>query len=241
MSRPSELSLALANLDWKKATALARGVPAQAAIWTKRPGFFEGVKNSHCLALHEACITTAPASTVKAILNAHPDAARTKETSYSRLPLHCSCRRVRADPAVIGLLLAAHKAACLIPDDLGRLPIHYALSNGADPQVIQLLLKAQPESARGVDLNSWTPLHVACAVGSSISEIRALLQVYPEAAIMRTDKGSTPAKCVRKMAANRQEIKDLLKEARQQFDATFVNPLATRKPLLADNHDAVLV
>lgn len=234
--------MALANLDWKRATALAegKGAPAQAAVWTKRTGFFEGVKSSHCLALHEACVTTAPACTVRAILHAHPDAARTKETSYARLPLHCACRRAWADPEVIGILIAAHKAGCLVPDDLGRLPIYYALNSGASSTIIHLLLSAQPESARGVDLSGWTPLHVACAVGST-GAIRALLQIYPEAAILRTDKGSTPAMCLSKTMADRQEMKDRLKEARVQFDATFVNPLVARKTLLAENHDAVLV
>jgi ankyrin repeat protein len=241
MSPSSDLSLAIANLDWTRATALAKGVPAQAAIWTKRAGFFEGVKHARCLPLHEACVTTAPTATVQAILNANPTAARTKETSYSRLPLHCACRRANADPSVIRLLLGAHKAACLVPDELGRLPLHYALSNAADSAVIHLLLSAQPESARGVDAGGWTPLHVACAEGAPIGVIMALLHQYQEACIMRTDKGSTPAKCLSKTAANRQEIKDMLREARLQFDATFVNPLATRKTLLADNHDAVLV
>jgi hypothetical protein len=40
----SDLSLALAEEDWSKETALVKGVPAQAAIWSKRLGFFEGLK-----------------------------------------------------------------------------------------------------------------------------------------------------------------------------------------------------
>jgi hypothetical protein len=242
MSPLSDLSIAIAALDWKKATALAKGVPAQATIWSKRPSLFAGGKPTRCLPLHEACMMTAPATpTVQAILRAYPAAARTKETSYSRLPLHCACRRANPDPAVVRFLLGAHKGACLVPDDLGRLPLHYALSNRADSTVIHLLLTAHPESARGVDLKGFTPLHVACASDSPLGVVRALVGLCPEASVLRTDKGSTPGKCLSQTAANRHEIKEILREARHQFDATFVNPLATRKILLADNHDAVLV
>lgn len=241
MSPLSDLSLALVVSDWKKAKALALGVPSQAKIWTKRTGFFEGTKQSTCLPLHEACVTTAPVDTVKAILNAHTDAARTKETAYSRLPLHCACRRKMSDPAVIALLLTAHKAACLVPDDLGRLPLHYALSNGAHAQVIHMILSACPESARGVDNASWTPLHVACTIGPSMGVVTALLHIYPEAAILRTDRGSTPVKCLSATTQHRAEIKELLREATQRFDETFVNPLLKTRLLLADNHDAFLV
>lgn len=80
----TDLSVALATLDWSKAKALAKGVPAQAAQWSKRQGFFEGVKPSHCLPLHEACVTNAPAAIVTAILQAYPDGVRCKESSYNR-------------------------------------------------------------------------------------------------------------------------------------------------------------
>jgi len=241
MSGSSELSLALADLDWRKATALVKGVPAQAAIWTHRVGFFEGVKNAHCLPLHEACMTNAPPATVQAILLAYRDAARTAESSYARLPLHCACRRAKADPAIVKLLLQFHKAAALVPDDLGRLPLHYALSNGADSTVIHLLLTAGPEACQAQDNSGWTPLHVACAAGCKAGIIMGLLHAYPAACILRTDKGSPPIKCLAKSASpDREEIKDMLKSAQREFDRTFVNPL-TRNKSMESFHDAVYV
>lgn len=241
MSRNSDLSLALVDGDWNRATSIARGVPAQAAMWTHRVGFFEGVKNAHCLPLHEACMTTAPLQTVEAIVMAYRDAVRTAESSYSRLPLHCACRRAKADPAIIKLLLQFHKAACLVPDDLGRLPLHYALSNGADSAVIHLLLTAGPAACKAQDNAGWTPLHVACAAGCKVGIFMALLHEYPEASVLRTDKGSPPIKCLAKSAASdRDEIKEMLKSAQREFDRTFVNPLKRNRSQEA-LYDAVYV
>jgi Ankyrin repeats (3 copies) len=240
MAPQNELSLALAQSDWAKATVIAQGCTALASTWVKREGFFDGVKKSHCLALHEACLVDAPKSTVKAILKAHPDAVRTKESAYSRLPLHCACRRSPADPSIIAMLLQSHRAACLVPDAHGRLPIYYALSNRADSTIIHMLLSAQPDSAKGVDEHGWSPLHVACATGNH-GAIGALLQLYPEAVILRTDKGSTPSMCLSKTMEGRDEIKGALRRARQQFDAQFVNPLTRRNMPLIEAADVAMV
>lgn len=157
-----------------------------------------------------------------------------------RLPLHCACRRNGADAAVVRILISAHKAACLVPDDMGRLPLHYALSNGADPEVIHALLSAHPKSARGVDNLGWTPLHVACASASPIGVIAALLHAYPDACIMRTDeKGSTPRRCVGKNRKDRKDVLRMLLKAEHAFDRSFVAP--ARPLLLMENHEVVLV
>ena len=240
----SELSLALADLDWVRAEAIVQSKPQQASQWVVRHGFFEGVKDAHCLPLHEACVTTAPASTVNAILCANLAAAKTRETSYRRLPLHCACRRrdSLADAEIVRNLINAYPAGCLVPDDLGRLPVHYALSNGAPPHIIHMLIQANPKAARGVDNRGWTPLHVACSAGASVSVISALLHECPEAVVLHTKKGSTPIQCLPNTMPDRHRVKQLLKEARIEFDSSFISPLnENRKTLLQDNHDVVLV
>lgn len=229
------LSLAIANLDWEKVESIANRVPSEASTWTLRQGFFEGIKDAYCLPLHQAVVTTAPVRCVQAIISAYPNAAKSMESSYSRLPLHCACRRANADLDVIRLLLLTHPAACLVPDSYGRLPLHYALSNGAGNSVIHMLLTTRQESAKGVDLAGWTPLHVACASGCDIGVIEALLRLYPEAIVCCTDKGSTPAKCLSKNVNRRVEIKELLKVAKDEFEATFVDPLKARPTLLREN------
>jgi hypothetical protein len=222
----SDLSLALADLDWERATATAKAHPNQAAQWSNREGFFDGHhRSATCLPLHEACLTTAPVETVSAIVRAHPLAVKSAESSFRRLPLHCACRRTRADPLVIRILLHWHRAACLVPDDLGRLPLHYALSNGAEAPVVHALLSAGPAAARGVDSTGWTPLHVATAGGASVAVVRALLELNPEAVVMRTDKGSTPLETMDRSAPHFMDVMILLRRFRKEFDATFNSPL----------------
>jgi Ankyrin repeats (3 copies) len=237
----SDLSVAIATNEWSRATSLARGVPVQASVWSKRTAMFEALKPSHCLPLHEACIAGAPVAVIHSILKAYPEAARCKESSYGRLPLHCTCRKPRTDPHVVRLLIAAHPAAVLVPDSLGRLPIHYALSNSCrDPMVIHALLSSNKASSRGVDNAGWTPLHVACASGCPIGVIIALLEQFPEACVMRTDeKGCTPSQCLKRNTPDRIRIKNALKEAQRKFDASFVSP---RSPvLLQEGHEMMIV
>jgi ankyrin repeat protein len=201
---------------------------------------FEGTQHSQCLPLHEACVTVdVPLYVVTAIVRANPAAAQQAESSYGRLPLHCACRRSKADPAVVKLLLQHHDRACIEPDALGRLPLHYALSNGACGAVLHLLLTSHPEAARGVDQNGWTPLHVACQVGSSTGIVTVLLHEYPESCVLRTSRGSTPLQC---LASNgnkhRDEVREMILEARRKVNASFVQ---LPKPLLLGNNKCTAV
>jgi len=231
---PNELSLALTSYEWDRAVTLVQQTPVLAKTWNVRLGFFEGRTSSTLLPLHEASGALAPVRVADAILRAYPEATHCQESAYKRLPLHCACRR-NADPAVIKLLLQAHAPACLVPDALGRLPLHYALSNGADPVIINMLLDCCPECAKGMDSRGWTPLHVACSVGACTSVITRLLELYPEAAIIRTSKGSSATGLLHRESVNRDEVKALLKQARADFDRTFVNPLRARaRPALED-------
>jgi hypothetical protein len=226
----SELSRCITTDDWINVENIATDHPAQARQSSQRHGFFEGLRDSTCLPLHECLVAaTAPLAATAAVLAAYPDAVHCTESSYLRLPLHCACRR-HADPAVVALLLDYHDGACLIPDQLGRLPLHYALSNGAEPSVVQLLLQRRPEAARGVDARGWTPLHVAASMGADSTIVQALLAAHPAAVVLRTKKGSSVLKCLHKQCPNRQQLKELLLAARQEFDANFRSPLLQRMP-----------
>jgi hypothetical protein len=228
---PNELSRLITADEWQGCIRLSQQKPEQARQWSVRHGFFEGLRDSTVLPLHECLVAEAPLEAVQAVLTAYPDAAAKQESSYQRLPLHCACRR-HADPAVIMLLLEYNDAACLVPDQLGRLPLHYALSNGAIPAVVQLLLGRRPESARGVDARGWTPLHVAVSMGAPVDTVQAILTAYPEAVIQRTKKGSSVSKCIHKECAHAKQLKDMIVKARQEFDANFRSPLLSRQPSL---------
>jgi len=235
---PSPLSMALMEYEWAKASTLVQRQPSLAKTWQQRLGFFEGKTASNVLPLHEASNGLAPCELVKSILDAYPNAVDCRESAYKRLPLHCACRK-NANPQVVQLLLEADSSkAALVADKLGRLPIHYALSNGADPQILQLLLKHAPDSSKGVDNRGWTPLHVAVSVGASSEIVAKLVELHPEAVVVRTNRGSSAESLVPPSAPHQSQLKQLLQEARQQFDDNYVDPLVEyercRRPSFED-------
>ena len=227
-NRPSEISTALSDEDWEKASVAAHLDPRQARQWSVRHGFFDGIKDSSVLPLHEVVMRNAPLETVLAILRAYPQATGSRESSFGRLPLHCACRQ-NVKLEVVRMLLEENNGACLIPDNLGRLPIHYALSNGAGADVVSLLLHVQPNAARGYDEMGWTPLHVACSVGAPPEIIQTVLTAFPDAIVMKTSKGNTPEKCLSKAMAHRDSAKTLLRHSRKEFNRSFVNPLRRKR------------
>jgi Ankyrin repeats (3 copies) len=211
---------------WDEVEDVVKRNPGTARIWTTRAGFFEGRKDASVLPLHEILVASPapPLSTVQAVLEAYPEAARARESSYQRFPLHCACRK-DASVSVLSIVAAYYKDAVVMPDALGRLPIHYALSNGANQDVVRYLLAVDPRSASGVDQRGWTPLHVACSVGANPEIIKSLIKANPNAVVMQTKKGSTPGKCLNKTVRHRDELKKILSKARHEFDRKFVSPL----------------
>jgi hypothetical protein len=228
---PSELALALTELNWTRARHLLTSLNGRklAALWSTRNGFFDGAKDAHVLPLHQAtAVVGVPLDLVHLLLQAYPAAVQAVESSYRRLPLHCACRTT-ADPALIQMLLMADAdyisvenssavkqqlvSACLQPDELGRLPLHYALSNGAVPETIEHLLGAGAAAAQGEDGRGWTPLHVAASVGCSLAVMQQIYSAYPPAVLQRTILGSTPLQCLNKTVLLREQLKEFLKEA----------------------------
>lgn len=232
---PSDLSRAITDEQWTRAIELARRFPKQAQQWSKRQGFFEGRTVANVLPLHEAVVGNAPYDCVVAIVSAYPGALTALESSYQRLPLHCACRK-NADPRVVAFLIQQNKDSGLAPDSLGRLPIHYALSNGADPAVIQVLMQANPRMAKGMDLRGWMPLHVAASMGASQGVVKTLLDAHPEAVLVKTKKGSSVTRCIPKHCPHRNDLKEMINEAREKVEGNVALPSLERKSLEFDEH-----
>jgi ankyrin repeat protein len=93
---------------------------------------------------------------------------------------------------IIRLLLATAPETASERDVLGRLPLHYACSNGAGVMTIDALLHANCWGAAMCDKNGWLPIHVACKSGASFLVVQRLIDAHPEAIHCRTLKGSTP-------------------------------------------------
>ena len=166
-----------------------------------------------------------PLVVVQALVRAYPASLSKAESSYERLPLHCLCRKPHQHVlGTVQWMLQEYPHACLVPDALERLPLHYALSNGAPWSWIQALLLVQPKAAQGVDIRGFAPLHVACAHGASPAIIRLLLQAYPEAVWIQSKSGISIRHCLSpssptsggKSRNDRRQILQMLQEARRR-------------------------
>jgi len=131
------------------------------------------------------------------LIEAYPKAVFLKETGFSRLPIHLSCRS-GGSVEVLKVLTKHNPEGAQEKDALGRIPLHYAISNGAVPEIIDELLIVFPDSGRCRDNKGWLPLHVACDCGASYVVIEKLLKSYPEAALMKTDNRNTPISLLRR-------------------------------------------
>mmetsp|Transcript_38448 Transcript_38448/g.57636 ORF Transcript_38448/g.57636 Transcript_38448/m.57636 type:complete len:235 (-) Transcript_38448:248-952(-) len=230
MTGTKELTKFIQDRNWKLAELQLRNHPNQAKTWSIRPGFFEGIKESEVLPIHEACAFVPPVSFINAMGITYRKSFRLRESAYRRLPIHIACR-AGSDVNVINAILKYNIEGAATDDNLGRLPIHYALSNGAAEDVVFALIKACPGCARAYDRRGWLPIHVACSVGASAEIISALLEGYPASAVLETSKGSTPAKLVdmsnSKMKA---DIKATLKKAENKWKMEHIK---ARRPTSA--------
>ncbi|KAI2491648.1 hypothetical protein MHU86_22894 [Fragilaria crotonensis] len=221
----SALSQAITSEQWDHALMLLESKKELSRMYSTRPGFFEGVKLSTVLPIHEACANNdAPFALIESIVKAYPECLRLPESAYERLPLHIACRK-HANLKVVMFLLESYVQASLVPDTLGRLPLHYALSNGAENDLIDLLVSRSPDSARGTDRRGWLPLHVACSVGASTKVIECILKAYPEASIIQTNKGTSVEKCMEShQAVNKPEVHRLLANYRSMVHDKLGKP-----------------
>lgn len=147
---PSTLSKCIMADKWNEAITIVRSQPEKAKVWGWRQGFFEGLKDSNVLPLHEVLVANGPLELVHELIQAYPKGVRQKESSYQRLPLHCACRK-NANPKVIQMLLESYADAALVADSLGRLPrksIHIRNIDGG-------LLMNESESLIYSSLSFW--------------------------------------------------------------------------------------
>lgn len=205
--------------QWERVIGLAKSKPEICKQWTERTGFFEGIRPSNVLPIHEACANeSVPFSVVEALVQAYPESVRVTESAYHRLPLHIVCRKT-AKAQVVHFLLKENSEASLEPDVLGRVPLHYALSNGANDDVVDLLLQYGPDAARGVDRKGWTPLHVACSMGASTRVTAKLLELYPEASVMSTHRGTSVVSCMKTQCSpNKAQVMALVEQYQTQVE-----------------------
>eukprot|EP00957_Ditylum_brightwellii_P067156 5097393-Ditylum_brightwellii.AAC.1 len=74
--------------DWSAVKSRCEMHPREAAVWTKRVGFFDGEHESRILPIHQACALHAPKDVIDALIKAYPKGVQALETSFMRNTLH---------------------------------------------------------------------------------------------------------------------------------------------------------
>lgn len=110
-------------------------------------------------ALHMACDHDAPASVIRALLAAFPEAASMVGTSDMN-PLHITCSSQHASVEVVKVLLEGSptEEQTMMRDVDGDTALHTACRCGAPIEVLEVLLKADPTAVDKRDFEGLTPL-----------------------------------------------------------------------------------
>lgn len=182
--------------------------------------FMGAYRNSQILPIHLALSQgDVPIELILALVNTYPESIRKTETGYRRTCLHIALKSFVCD-TIISYIIQLYPDACAQQDKLGRLPIHYAISNVHDISIIREILHVYPEAVKSWDNLGWTPLHVACQTYSSPELINMLLSLYPEAVLTVTQKRSTPLDIAR---ATEKNNKNIIVPILEKVDEAFGN------------------
>lgn len=127
---------------------------------TERIAAIASVRKAHLLK------TDSYYSTADAMYDAHGN-------GFTPLHLAAMCK---ASAAVTRSLVVANLQSAQAVDDLGRLPLHFAVANGAPLESIQLILQAHPGAPAAKNRRGVTPLDIARQENET--EMIALLGSY---------------------------------------------------------------
>jgi hypothetical protein len=119
-SNPTELYLAIQRKDWRGAEAAVDSDPHEASTWVARREP-DGKLRWRLLPLHAAIIFKAPLPTIKALLDAHPEATACKD-DQGMLAIHLAFRN-GAGEKIVQLLLETYPQSVNIEDRKGRTPM----------------------------------------------------------------------------------------------------------------------
>lgn len=119
-ANPTELYLALQRKDWRGAEAAVNSDPHDASTWVARREP-DGKLRWRLLPLHAAIIFRAPLPTIKALLDAHPEATACKD-DQGMLAIHLAFRN-GATEKIVQLLLETYPQSINVEDRKGRTPM----------------------------------------------------------------------------------------------------------------------
>mmetsp|Transcript_17258 Transcript_17258/g.25292 ORF Transcript_17258/g.25292 Transcript_17258/m.25292 type:complete len:236 (+) Transcript_17258:42-749(+) len=207
--------------NWNAVIGHVQNVPQDARRWTNVG--IDGKHQTRLLPLHKACAYKPPVSVIDALLQAHPQAAREKQSIFGRIPLHVACMK-GSSFEVIRMLIQVYPEGVQVRDSSGRLPLHYAVFRNVPIEVINALLSNYPEGAKIKDRKGWTPIKLSRAHKSTEEVLQALLSTNCEYCKSlnqgNNDEGDKFCPQNGISAAERMGVKQLIDEIDAEFDFT---------------------
>ena len=153
--------------------ALNRDEPRSDVVCTLLNLFGEGARvldKRNTLPLFLAVRRKVSTSIMKALLAAHPAAARTK--SYGCFALHHLIQQGNASTEAIRALLNANPEAALLPNVYGNIPLHFLCSSAsASLDTIRLLMYCHPTTIAYTNKAGETPIARALNLSSKKSVV----------------------------------------------------------------------
>jgi hypothetical protein len=215
----NNLSIAIADHNWKLAHNLILTTPSLARSWSVSQSFAGTNKVADVLPIHFACaVEDVPYDFLEALVFAYPEGLEKPESGSGRIPLHLAMR-AQVSKTILEFLIQRHPYGLRTPDRAGRLPIHYACSNNVSDQVVQALLQECPESIRCPDKLGWTPLLVAANTGASLQLVKRLVHQDPKTLTMTTYRGTSPVMAALSSGGTeKDDIISFLKEEEMKID-----------------------
>ena len=193
--------------DYLNVITLIERDPERARTRIVAHDFMGGSGVSQVLPIHMALSlgVDVPMELIQTLLVAYPNSIWKTETGYKRNCAHIALKSSVPD-SIISYLIQLHPKACEQQDRLGRLPLHYAISNIRSFEITHEILTKYPEAVKAWDHLGWTPLHIACQTYSSLDVFKELISRYSEAVLMTTKRGSTPLSLATNSKTNYKEF-----------------------------------
>jgi ankyrin repeat protein len=163
---------------------------------------------------------TVPLQAVECLVEQFPDAIKTTDFSYRRLPLHFACSN-KAALEVVQYLVKKWPASVRKPSGNGNLlPLHLACANQAALDVVWYLVQQCPQSLQATNIHGDLPLHQACASKAPLEVIRYLVQEYAESLQITNYHGYLPLNlaCANQAALN--VVRYLVQECHESLQVT---------------------
>jgi hypothetical protein len=211
---------------WKEATEYVKQNGRHAMKYRRSPQFMNINEDSLVLPIHVA-LTKADVTLefLEALIFAYPNSLKKQDSVHRRGCLHIAVKS-RVPDHIISYLLRMYPEGVTLQDSMGRVPLHYAVSNLRSLSLLSELIAACPRSIWAQDRVGWSPLHVAAGTLASSDIVKLFLSKSKEIITLTTTKGRTPMVVAKESDnQNKDEIINMLANAQKSLERlpTFQN------------------